>query len=70
MTKTAKTDKVPVNSRALVRREERRGRMLKTTHSGYFIIDRAKAAVVDSDADLETLVRRVGTLQPFERLVE
>jgi hypothetical protein len=38
--------------------------------SNFLVVDTDKQAIADNDADLEELARRVGVLEPWERLVD
>jgi hypothetical protein len=67
---------VPVNRRALIARVDRaltkQGRELRIARRGgmsnFLVIH--DDAIADNDADLEKLARKIGVLEPWERLAE
>jgi hypothetical protein len=76
---------VPVSKRALIQRINRQlakegqaGQMVKATRGDsarkelgdYYAVDLGRNAVVSKQVDLEDLGRKLGVLQPYERLEE
>lgn len=69
---------VLVNRRALIARIDRalikRGHELRVARRGgmnnFLVIDTSRQAIADNDDDLEKLARRVGTMEPWERLAD
>jgi hypothetical protein len=65
-----------VNRRAMIARLERAlaklGRELRVDRRGrvsnFILIDTAKQAIVETDVDIEALARKLGSLEPWERL--
>jgi hypothetical protein len=70
----AKNDKMPISSRTVIRRIGQKlseGQALKSGRgNGWFVVDRIKGAVIDSDGDLEALGRRLGAVETYERLAD
>ena len=68
----AKGDKMPISSRTVIRRIGQRlpeGQSLKSGRgSGWFVVDRIKGVVIDSDTELEALARRLSAIEAYERL--
>jgi hypothetical protein len=79
----AKNDKLPVSVRSVTRRIGRKlpdHQQLKKAgaysaewqeeNGRFFIVDTAKGTIIERDADLESLARRLGALEPWERLAD
>jgi hypothetical protein len=67
---------VPVNRRALIARVDRalikQGRELRIARRGgmsnFLVID--NDAIADNEVDLEALARKIGAMEPWERLAD
>lgn len=66
----AKSDKLPVNTRSVIRRLDRllpEHQILKRRQDSFFVIDTKLGSIVE-EGELDAVARKMGALQAWERI--